>query len=394
MKLHHSMDSIHYFGANAVVSNGPRSYVLNAIHISALMRLAALNGARPEVLRSEISKLLPEEDSDLASSVMEAILPLTSTSRQDTLYRESGVPNWYFPETLSFYLARECPQRCLHCFRNSAPRTATFLPFSSVARMLRETAGKIPHVTFTGGDPLTHPQIKELIAIAVDRADLTVMTSLATPEPPLEQLKTVALLSVGVYGDSQESHDAFTNTPGAYKKVWNNLREAVSAGVPLRITHCLQADRLEMVRGIIESAISIGVREVQIGVISAVGRAKGAQAIWNDPQSFDYGRFMQRLEADYGVHINIINDEEAEYYAGAGGGCGAGVTLMDVDDDGWIFPCLFGGGRRNAIGHINQGASAFSRKIIPLPIVPPRPASEEPGCSEYCGAFCLRKELQ
>jgi AdoMet-dependent heme synthase len=73
-----------------------------------------------------------------------------------------------------------CNIACAHCFNSSGPNVRTFgsLTLEQVQAEL-ETAVRlgVKEVFFTGGEPFLHPQLIDMLALALERAPTTVLTN-------------------------------------------------------------------------------------------------------------------------------------------------------------------------------------------------------------------------
>lgn len=300
----------------------------------------------------------------------------------------TGKFGYTFPKHIHIYLNRECPHKCKHCFRFSSPGTALFADKSLLIKFLNRIEGIVPQISFTGGDPLSHPDFIEILEFSKKKFSVNVMSSLAYEDLKAEIFDGVDLVSVGVYGANQKEYEEFTQVPNTYEKVWKNVEIILSQGIPVRVTHALQANRIKSVRKIIEKCIAVGVPEFQLGMIFPVGRAKNYTEIFGYPEGFNYSSFLTDLIGIYGSKINIIEDFESNSLSAPQGLCGAGITNVDLDELGNIHPCLFGGGKSSKLGSISDENIFRERKIIPISV-----KGAEKRCPLFDESISARNEI-
>jgi len=73
-----------------------------------------------------------------------------------------------------------CNIQCLHCFNNSGPRETSFdlMTEDAVRQAVSAAAARgVREIYFTGGEPLLHPQLLEMVAYALTVAPTTVLTN-------------------------------------------------------------------------------------------------------------------------------------------------------------------------------------------------------------------------
>ena len=167
----------------------------------------------------------------------EVVLKAEGRSSSEAI-AERNAPS-YRLNTLYFYLTEGCNLACRHCWiapkfqggGKSYPALSVEL-FESIlqqAKLLGLTGVKL-----TGGEPLLHPHIRELLGI-VRREDLglTVETNgvLCTPELA-QELKSCknTFVSVSIDGADVETHEWMRGVDGSFEAALQGIRNLVSVG--------------------------------------------------------------------------------------------------------------------------------------------------------------------
>ncbi len=137
-------------------------------------------------------------------------------------------------------LTHRCNLRCVHCYidpsRCPAERsTQDWL--NVIDRLVDEGVGLI---TFTGGEPLMHPGILDLVRHSFRKGCQVRLFSNAnalTTRAIIEEYKAAGLcyLETSIYGSNAATHDHVTRVPGSFDLTVNAMRMAGEAGIALTI---------------------------------------------------------------------------------------------------------------------------------------------------------------
>ena len=192
--------------------------------------------------------------------------------------------NFRFPRVLAWEVTRRCPMKCRHC-RAAAADFAydgelTTGECLKVIDSLASRAGEppAPMVIWTGGEPMSRPDLAELVRAAKARGIRSVMApcgALVTDER-LAELKDagIAACSFSIDGPDAESHDSFRGVQGAFEKVKAAISSARRVGMPFQVNATvtkLNSRRLGEIRDL---AVSLGASKLDLFFLVTVGRGK------------------------------------------------------------------------------------------------------------------------
>lgn len=138
---------------------------------------------------------------------------------------------------------RTCNLRCRHCYSNSeAKKYEGELTTAEARRFLEDLAAfKVPVILFSGGEPLTRPDLLELAAYAAElgiRPTISTNGTLITPSVAA-RLKEIGVGYVGISLDGiGENNDRFRGQKGAFARALEGIRNCLAVGqrVGLRFT--------------------------------------------------------------------------------------------------------------------------------------------------------------
>lgn len=174
------------------------------------------------------------------------------------------------PVSVSFEITLKCNLRCAHCYnfdRDQAPPSGDSrgeLDASEIRRILREVRAEgALFLTFTGGEPTTHPSLDDFVALASDEGMFVRLKSNGTLFRPdrLDDLARAGLkaVDVSVYGTSAATHDAFVRHGGSFERTVSGIRAAKKAGLAVRLSFVLSGANLDEVAAMPECAANLGV---------------------------------------------------------------------------------------------------------------------------------------
>jgi len=145
------------------------------------------------------------------------------------------------PTIFSFQieLTSYCNENCIHCYIPQTRKKQT-LKFETVCYVLDQLSElNTLTVTFSGGEPLLHPQFKQILKYARKRDFLiTILTNLThLSDEILKLFKEINIykIQVSLYSLNPEIHDYITQTPNSFHKTINNIMKLYKNKVPVVI---------------------------------------------------------------------------------------------------------------------------------------------------------------
>jgi len=232
-------------------------------------------------------------------------------------------------------LTDRCQCRCDHCFvATKAPEDK--LAAAEVKMLLEDLAQLgVMEVCFSGGEPLLHPDILSLVALAAEKGFLVRLISngILLDEDRVVALKRAGLgwCSVSLDGPTSTIHDAFRGYPGCFERAVDGLKHLVNHDVPCSI---ITVARRELVNSIglydlVKLGDDLGVSVVRINFPVPIGRFKDQE---NQVLTLVERQEVRKL-LRYG---NTTMESPRERTT-----CKAGVTKVNVLSNGDVTPCVF-----------------------------------------------------
>lgn len=182
-----------------------------------------------------------------------------------------------------FYLTDGCNLACRHCwvkpsfFRGDG--ICTFLPldlFSSIVDQALPLG--LRSIKLTGGEPLLHPRILDIIDIVRKKEiGLNMETNglLCTPEiaQAAAGCKDV-FISISLDGADAETHEWIRGVTGCFEAALNGLNNLVEAGVKPQVIMTLMRRNMDQIEDTIKLAQEMGARSVKLNLVQPTARGE------------------------------------------------------------------------------------------------------------------------
>lgn len=144
------------------------------------------------------------------------------------------------PLSLSFELTDACALSCKHCYWRGVPRLKRPLPEEQAKDILEQAAeaGTL-WVSFTGGDPLIHPEFPEIYLHAKKLGLVTtIFTSGVSFNEKLFSLLRKAppyCVEITLNGSRPQIQEAVSGVKGSFRKIVNTVRRLKKYGIPVTL---------------------------------------------------------------------------------------------------------------------------------------------------------------
>ncbi len=266
------------------------------------------------------------------------------------------------PFTFVQWLATSaCNFHCPFCEASAGEPAENELTTEEARAFIEDLAAMgVRNLVVSGGEPLTRPDLPELLELAARRGLRIGLVTNASLLPRLwDRLRELPLYLLFTSLDGpEEFHDA-QRAPGSYRRVLQALRLAAESGVGIRMVNTVvqpaNIHRIEELRPILEAA---GATHWRLTPAAAVGRAAGGGGFLLDGDGLRRvvelaHRLRGRLDVDLGESHTYLG-----CLAGAVPGkpffCGAGLTRCSVMPDGSVLGCHEAYDTRLAEGNVRE----------------------------------------
>jgi len=235
------------------------------------------------------------------------------------------------PLSVHLELTYRCNWRCVFCYN---PRHFDRAGLSgdewiSVLDDLR-VLGTL-NITFTGGEPMAHPEIFRILRAARERAFVVRLFTNATliDDAAADEIASLNLLAVevSIHGSTAEVHDRTTARPGSFEATLSAIDRLIARGVTV-------VAKMPLTRW----------NEHQFDDVIAFAEAR-ALPLQIDPHitprdDGDLSPLQFAPSADAIRRALALADPEVMERVHGGANCGLGRITLAVDPEGNVYPCM------------------------------------------------------
>jgi len=275
--------------------------------------------------------------------------------------------------TLQWHLTQSCDLHCRHCYDRTAREA---VPFVAAVRVLDDlhafcTARRVSGaVSFSGGNPLLHPDFLEIYRAASERGFGLSILGNPAPRERIEELVAIrAPRFFQVSLEGLEEHNDWMRGPGHFRRTLDFLGTLKALGVSSMVMLTLTADNIDQVLPLAERLRGL-VDDFHFNRLAMVGEGASLRL----PTRERYERFLaEYLEAagrdpGLGIKDNLINillrRRGSPLFGGCTGfGCGAAFNFLALLPDGEAhacrkFPSPVGNAVRDGLAAVYDSAAA------------------------------------
>ncbi len=199
-------------------------------------------------------------------------------------------PRDYAKTPLNVYweMTQACALACRHCRAEAQPDPdpleLTFEEGKAFLRQMLDFGDPLPQLILTGGDPLTRPDLYDLIDEAHRLGIGVSITPAATPaltREVLTRLKEhhVEGLGLSLDGSTAARHDAIRGVAGTFERTMQAVRWAQELDMPLQVNTLVAAETADDIPAVYEVLKPYAVSRWSLFFLIAVGRGKVLQPL-------------------------------------------------------------------------------------------------------------------
>jgi radical SAM protein with 4Fe4S-binding SPASM domain len=263
------------------------------------------------------------------------------------------------PLRVYWELTRACDLACRHCRAEAvATRHPAELTAAEALRLLEGLAAfgdPKPHLVLTGGDPLTRPDLFELIGAAQALGIGVSVAPSATPRLGTAEIRRfreagVEAISLSIDGSTPAFHDAFRGIPGTFERTLDAARAAHDVGLPFQINTLVSQETLPDLPAICLLAGELGASRWSLFFLVSVGRGTVLQQI-SPAEADEVMRWLAELAGRGGPPVvttteaphfrRVMLQQRVSRARGHGAGIRDGNGIMFISHTGDVQPSGF-----------------------------------------------------
>jgi SynChlorMet cassette radical SAM/SPASM protein ScmF len=182
------------------------------------------------------------------------------------------------------YISGSCNLACRHCWISPTYEPdnskGQFLKLEYVKKAVREAKPLgLQSVKLTGGEPMLHPQFREMIEWLNDENIEIILETNGTLIDKkianfLKNMVHVRFISVSIDGACANTHDSLRCVPGSFALAVSGIKQLVSHGFNPQLICTLHKGNKREMDSILELAVDIGCGSVKFNIIQDMGRGE------------------------------------------------------------------------------------------------------------------------
>jgi SynChlorMet cassette radical SAM/SPASM protein ScmF len=262
-----------------------------------------------------------------------------------------------------FYLTEGCNLKCRHCWIAPKYQTSDKAFPSLESNLFRSIINQakpmgLAGVKLTGGEPLLHPQINELLdVIRSEKLRLIVETNgvLCTTELA-EKMKNASentFVSVSIDGADAETHEWVRGVAGSFEAAWDGVKNLVNAGLEPQIIMSIMQKNKEQMETVVRLAEKAGAGSVKFNLVQPTARGEQLHDLHETmtiEQLVELGEWVENTLSNR-TKIRVVYSHPMAFralgkmFGEKGDGCGiCGILgIMGVLANGSYAMCGIGG---------------------------------------------------
>jgi SynChlorMet cassette radical SAM/SPASM protein ScmF len=213
----------------------------------------------------------------------EAITPKPAKARKLNLPK--GVP----PLTsLYMYIAGSCNLACRHCWIEpdfqADNKNGKFLKLEYLKKAIKEAKPLgLQTVKLTGGEPMLHPQFREIVKhIESQKIGMIMETNGTLIDDEMAQFlkskKFFKFISVSIDGAKPETHDKLRGVKGSFEKAVSGIKSLDKVGFHPQMICTLHQGNIDEIEDVITFAEQLGCGSIKFNHIQKIGRGQDLAA--------------------------------------------------------------------------------------------------------------------
>lgn len=255
-----------------------------------------------------------------------------------------GAEDYWTPDLISIELTHKCPLKCKHCYIDAGE--GSFISYDKIIELINECEELgVDSIQLTGGEPLLHPKVFEIISYALDKnIKVVLFTSGVVFSDEIFQkfnnYRGEKKLSIQVSVDGlKNNHDAFRGVDGSFERTVTFIKKMREIGVEVIAATTVHNQSFDELSKIVEFEEKMGVSICRISPITFMGRA--TKEVANKRNVNIVREYIKELAEKFNSDtFKVLYFESEEESKSHKKNCGLGQTGLKIDPNGDVYPCL------------------------------------------------------
>lgn len=259
-----------------------------------------------------------------------------------------GSKDHWSPSVVALELTHNCPLHCKHCYVNAGK--GLDMSDDLLDLLYEELLNlNIDTIQLTGGEPLLHPRIIEIITFFTNHnIQVQIMTSGMINNPKINQAislikKNNGLVQVSLDG-LKDTHNKFRENINSFDNAINFIKELKKLEVIIGVSTCINDQPNDEIESLCKYIKDLGVNIYRIGSITDIGRANENNVFTPSLRVREIEELKKYLCSKFNddtFSVHLIEEATELQCNDCSTNCGYGHNFIMVNPKGDMYPCLF-----------------------------------------------------
>ena len=294
--------------------------------------------------KEDLNEVLPKVNRFVKSIENTGYLVFSSNPHKANV-NITGCREYPIPMHAAIEITSRCNLKCKHCYNSSSPECNEVMSLEKAIELfsILKRWG-IGTIELTGGEPLTHPNFKEVLRSAQAHFDLVavITNGVLLDDSIVDIMKSGdanSLIQIDLDGSIPEYVNWFRGQDNVYEREIQAIKKVVAKGILLRVAMIITPGNLDQMEDTASLVNSLGVSAFAMSLVVPQGRGRTTDSnlILSSQELEKYFSTYRNLSQRYKDFI--YEEAESKLRISSEGNCGAGSRSIIITPMGGVKCC-------------------------------------------------------
>lgn len=345
--------NIHIYGKNFFYNDGNKTYILDKNQFSLLNNYIKTKNLIKTV-NYFFDKLSIKNENyystykNIETAIYKLEKKLSLNLKKVHNIKITGVYGMFYPRVLNIELCDYCNFYCGHCYKNANKVNKNFLDINIIYKIAELYKNKIQTIHLTGGEPLSHPSINEVLDILLNSGFIVNITTNGSMGSLLDYniIEKVNTFQVSLYGYNSKTYKIVTGIDN-FAEVTKFLSILETKKLSYNIGFMINRTYLDYYEEYNDFLNSLNFDKIIFSFARLAGRLRENNLLWilnKDERDFIRKCLLPNIKGYNSLESNKIESKKIR--------CSAGTLSYNLDEMGNLGLCQVLSPRKYILGDI------------------------------------------